>query len=116
MLPSNDEGIYRYMHRISFDTTQIEQKTTSPAMLLLLRVISCSWNVHTEPLPSAEPRGVIYRLVTLQLPGICTYRLAEMGGIYEERRWDGLSCRDKHTVFHEDWLKHSKHLRGVVDS
>jgi hypothetical protein len=35
-----------------------------------------------------------------------------MGGIYDVRRSDGLSCHDKHTKFHKDWFRHSKVQRG----
>jgi hypothetical protein len=48
----------------------------------------------TEPLPSNN-WGI----------HIQTHRW--MRGIYELRRWDGLSCHDIHTKFHKDWFRHS---------
>jgi hypothetical protein len=56
--------------------------------------ISCRGNVFTKPLPSND--------------GGYAYRHRLMGGIYEVRRWDGLSCHDIHTKFNRDWLRHSK--------
>jgi hypothetical protein len=41
---------------------------------------------------------------------IQTHRL--MGGIYEVRRWDGVSCHDIYTNFHKDLFRHSKVDRG----
>jgi hypothetical protein len=36
-----------------------------------------------------------------------TYTHRLMGGIYEVRRWDGLSCYDTHTKFYEEWFGQS---------
>lgn len=35
-----------------------------------------------------------------------------MGGIYEVRRWNGLSYRDKHLKFHKDWFRYAKVHKG----
>jgi hypothetical protein len=35
-----------------------------------------------------------------------------MGGIYELRHLDGLTCHDKRTKFNDDWLRHSKVVKG----
>jgi hypothetical protein len=32
----------------------------------------------------------------------------QMGGLYEVRRWDGMSCHDIHTKFNKDWIGHSE--------
>jgi hypothetical protein len=50
--------------------------------------IRCHVEVFTVQLPSNN-RGIYIR----------THRL--MGGIYEVRRWDGITCRDIHTKFHK---------------
>jgi hypothetical protein len=59
----------------------------------------CCGNVFTEPLPSND------RWILIQ-----TQRL--MGGFYEERRWDGLRCRDMHTKFLKYWFSHSNVSKG----
>jgi hypothetical protein len=51
--------------------------------------IHCHGNVFTETLPSNERRY--------------TYEHRLMGGI-----WDGLRCHNIHTVFENDWLRHSR--------
>jgi hypothetical protein len=38
-----------------------------------------------------------------------------MGGIYDLYRRDGVGCRDIHTTFHKDWLRHSK-VNGEGDT
>jgi hypothetical protein len=37
-----------------------------------------------------------------------------MGGIYEVRRSDELSCLDIHTKFHKDWFRHSEVDKGGI--
>jgi hypothetical protein len=50
--------------------------------------IHCHRNVFTEPLPSNDR-------------GDNKYGHRMMGGIYEVRRWDGLTCHDINTKFHK---------------
>jgi hypothetical protein len=73
---------------ISFDTIRPTYKSTRP--------------IITQSLPRTD-RGI----------HIQTHRL--MGGMYEGRRWEGLSCHDVHIKFQKDWFRHS-HIHRHKDT
>jgi hypothetical protein len=113
LLPSNNRGIHRQTHRLSFDKTWTTQKMTCTIILLLLHVFivmgTCSLShclatkggiQFTKPLPSNDRRDTHTDTQT-------------DGGIYEVCLWDWLRCHDRHTKFHKNWLRHSKVDRGI---
>jgi hypothetical protein len=63
LLPSNDRGIYREAHRLSFDKTRTAYKMTCPTSLLYLAFIICRGNVFAEPLPNNEKRDTLRAIV-----------------------------------------------------
>jgi hypothetical protein len=100
-LPSNNRGIHRQTHRLSFDMTRSAQKTTCPSIIQLLCVFF-----------AAETCSPSRCLATIGRIHIQTHRL--MRRMYEARLWDGLRCHDMHTKFHKYWFRHSNFLGGYT--
>jgi hypothetical protein len=78
------------------------QFPTSSTCLCTSKIAGFNWRKRT---------GLLSRcLATIGGMHIQTHRLT--GGIYEVCLWDGLSCHDIDTKFHEDWFRHSNVIRG----